>query len=334
MNVCFFGASVSEQNVNHSTNEVTGYVTAFVEEYVSNGFVVNKVTSGSNSIDDAGVIYTHKVISSKPDICILDWCTPAPEDCLDQSIDFIFYELLKNKILPIVLILPRADRRQSDTAIYHKLKNRSEDLGIPFWDFEYLFKKSDLKKILKDDVHTTPVGAKLYAEEIHHRLKCFNLTGFNYIANIANGNSIFSVVSPNVLKNSNKTKNILLKIKRKTLKNYRIKLFLEQRVGPWSSFINVYEFEENKKKYLHEKIIFDVWCWRERQCLKGMSNWIDIKPSTTALKLEVNNKIPHYSNIADKADFDSYDKHLRPKGDFYILLEGSEVEPEFEISYL
>ena len=123
MHICFFGASVSEQTRHHSTQEITGYIT-YLSEVITAGsdILISRVTSGSNTIDDAGIIYVHRVVELQPDICVLDWSTPANNDCDFSSVKFIYSELLSHKIIPLTAIFPRSDRDQSVTPITIKLQ--------------------------------------------------------------------------------------------------------------------------------------------------------------------------------------------------------------------
>ena len=84
--------------------------------------LISRVTSGSNTIDDAGIIYVHRVVELQPDICVLDWSTPANNDCDFSSVKFIYSELLSHKIIPLTAIFPRSDRDQSVTPITIKLQ--------------------------------------------------------------------------------------------------------------------------------------------------------------------------------------------------------------------
>ncbi len=129
----FFGASVIEQNRHHSTQEITGYATYFSEVITSdNDIITSRVTSGSNMIDDAGVIYVHRVVELQPDICVIDWATPTKDDCDLSSIEFVYSQLLSNKIIPLTVIFPRADREQSVTPISLKLRIFCDSYPLPF----------------------------------------------------------------------------------------------------------------------------------------------------------------------------------------------------------
>ncbi len=102
--------------------------------------------------------------------------------------------------------------------------------------------------------------------------------------------------------------------------NGKVKFLLEQRVCPWSAFIDVYIAEKEKSDRLLQTLtIYDVWCWRERQSLKEVTDLISLPVKT--IKLRQSNKLPNYGQNREKCDFDSHPKHIRPKGEIYSCSE-------------
>lgn len=326
MKVCFFGASVSEQNRHHTTKEITGYVTYLSEVLASQyNWDISKVTSGSNTIDDAGVVYVHRVIELKPDVCVLDWATPAGDSCDLKSIEFIYSELLSNKIIPLTVIFPRTDRDQSLTPMSLMLQNFCNIYSLPFVDLSKLIDKSELNSILRDTVHTNIEGAKKYADILMKEIEICKVST-NIFAEFTSKPKYFIVkkVKPNG-KVKNKTEEVNINISTSFESKGKVKFFLEQRVGPWSTFIDVYAVEPDKDdKYLQTIPIYDAWCWRERQCLKEITDWIDLPIKT--IKLCQSDKLPNYGQNVEKCDFENQHKHIRPKGDLFMLSTNEQIE--------
>lgn len=325
MHICFFGASVSEQTRHHSTQEITGYVTYF-SEVITSGYdmITSRVTSGSNTIDDAGIIYVHRVVELQPDICVLDWSTPAKKDCNLSSIEFIYSELLSNKIIPLTVIFPRADRDQSVTPIAVKLRDFCDTYSLPFFDVNQLVNKSELSLILRDTVHTNPEGARIYAQLLIDQIKTANVSP-NIFDKFSSKSKLFFIkkVKPNA-RIKNITQQIIINLG-SVNNNGKVKFFLEQRVGPWSTFIDVYAVQKEKSDRLLQTVtIYDPWCWRERQCLKEVTDWISLPLKT--IKLCQSNKLPNYGQNQDRCDFESHPKHIRPKGDLFMLSTHEHLE--------
>lgn len=324
MNICFFGASVSEQDQNHVTKEVTGYVTSFIELLQKKGYSdisVLRVTAGSSNMDDAGLAYISKVVELQPNICFLDWATPKEENCQVESVNYIYSELIENKILPVALILPRKDRSQKNTPLYKKLENICEEYSLPFFDISDKWGHEKLNFILRDVVHTSSYGAKSYANKVYEYFK--NLEYEKYTLNKFPDSSL-CVFKANNKNKLNKAKKMHIKLsKLKKSGCFSFMLLLEQRVGPWSGFIDyVVQSKdiENNNIVKGETLLFDPWCWRERQCIKRILPWTKVEGGENVdINVSVSNKSVIYGAVKDKCDFDEYHKELRPKGDLYII---------------
>ncbi|MAZ66499.1 MAG: hypothetical protein CMF25_05265 [Kangiellaceae bacterium] len=318
MHICFFGASVSEQDRGHATGNITGYVTYYQEILASEDIKVSRVTSGSNSIDDAGVVYLQEVIDLKPDICFLDWITPAPADCAQASIDYIYSSLLENKILPVTALFPRKDRNQRETPICQKLLSYCKAYSLPVLDLTDIEKDYSVDEVLRDTVHTSEKGAGIFAEKIHDFLS--QLNDLSVPVNKDKPKLFVSKV-PVIGREKNKTKKITITLTPETdpsTASTTCSLFLEQRVGPWSTFVEISLATEQETKEISEEAIFDPWCWRERQCLKGIAFGIEItEPSE--ISITQSDRAPNYGSLTNKCDFSKHDKHIRPKGELFLV---------------
>lgn len=329
MKICFFGASVSEQHIHSVTNEITGFVTAFKESNLK--YNICRVTSGSNSIDDAGIVYVHKVVNEQPDICIIDWATPASINCNQKSISHVYGELIAAGILPVTLILPRSDRNQKDTPIYRLLYDYTKRHGLPFWDFQESLKDLDHSTFLKDSVHTNSFGAKIYANLISEYIDTINFDNMK-VNSFSDFKPVYFLGVSKELSKENHTKKINIDITSSRNNNFYIKFFLEQRVGPWSSFLDVFINQDEVFSKISEVELFDPWCWRERQCLKDISGWLLISGKKNTLQINQSCKVPNYKSVAEKFDFYKQDKHIRPKGCLYYISDQQE-DIDVTVSY-
>ncbi len=89
--VVFFGASVTEQDTHHATGVLSGFVTYF-QTHLAAGWQVSRISAGSSNIADAAVIYVEKVIALAPQICVLDWVTPALQACDPRLVQQVYYQ--------------------------------------------------------------------------------------------------------------------------------------------------------------------------------------------------------------------------------------------------
>jgi len=324
--IVFFGASVSEQNRHHATQEITGYVT-YLSQLLHTQYDIStsRITSGSNSIDDAGVTYIHRVIDQHPDICLLDWATPEGTDCNSNSVEFIYSELLANRIVPVTVIFPRKDRDQSATPLSLKLHDFCKTHALPFIDLSKAIDKADLDHLLRDLVHTNSEGAKKYAHLLVDTLREATVaesTFEKFSSSQQKQYFVTKVVAKEAPKNS--TKRLFLSIKSEEEKG-SVKFFLEQRVGPWSTFIDVYSFQNGKYDTLIQTVpLYDPWCWRERQCLKEITDWIELPEKS--IKVQQSSKLPHYGSSSSKCDFNAHPKHIRPKGELFMVSTAKNVK--------
>lgn len=323
--VCFFGASVSEQSKHHATQETTGYVT-YLSELLNAKYNIatSRITSGSNSIDDAGVTYVHRVINQNPNVCVLDWATPECTDCNQHSIEFIYSELLENKIIPLTVIFPRKDRDQSSTPLSLKLHKFCEAYCLPFIDLSKIIDKSELSILLRDLVHTNSEGAKKYALLLVDPIRKATVpeTTFDRLALLQKHYFVTKVISKE--KPPNSTKRLFLSIESTAIQG-KVKFFLEQRVGPWSTFLDVYSFKNGNYNTLLQTIpLYDSWCWRERQCLKEITSWIELP--TPSIKVQQSDKLPIYGSSYEKCDFGIHPKSIRPKGEMFMISTDEHVK--------
>lgn len=318
MKVCFFGASVCEQTNHHDTGDITGFIT-YMENNMCNSVIdeIVRVTSGSSTINDAGVAYVSKVVSHAPDVCILDWTTPFLSTCDDASIHHIYSELLNNNIVPITIVFPRTDREQSSTDITNKLRQFTESYKLPFYDLSIRFGKELIEQLLRDSVHTNSFGAMVYGDYIFNVIKEVNLSITDYkVREPLNSPYFVSELSTDSL--NNKVTHINLKIKvLDGLPVFKFILLLEQRVGPWSGILDV----EINGIFTQKVNNFDPWCYRERQCIKPISELEEVKKidNEILVTIKVSDNLPNYGSLTSKCDFENYRKEIRPKGLIYCI---------------
>ncbi|MBQ9206493.1 MAG: SGNH/GDSL hydrolase family protein [Treponema sp.] len=164
-NIVAFGASVTEQE--------NGYADQLARKL---GVKIKKFGYGGMHLSDAGVCFIDKVLSNKPELCLIDWFST---DYMEQSkktlqcIDTILYKFSQIHCAVVFLIFPerRTDGRQGEKeSFYDFCRNALKERNATFIDISDELKDSDLSQILRDSIHTNIHGGGYYAELIKEHL--------------------------------------------------------------------------------------------------------------------------------------------------------------------
>lgn len=310
----FFGASVTEQDKHHATGELSGFVSYFQRE-LADGWHVDRISAGSSSIADAGIVYVERVIDLAPEICVLDWATPGLLDCDLRFVQQVYYRLLQNRILPVTVIFPRRDRNQRSIPLVRKMEAICHEFGLPFYDAEPLMKRHGVDCILRDVVHTTSEGARIYAEAMAQLLAGLEVqlpADFDRAPPF----EVRELASPRLVPGS---------FTRMTLTNegpgnesLEMSVIMEQRVGPYSPILDTQVTTSAGTRALAPYAIWDAWCWRERQCIKPITNWY-VGP-LTKMEIKVSAIDPPYASIPAAEAVTLSQRNLKQRGKAYVIL--------------
>lgn len=164
--IAAFGASVTEQE------------DSYADQLSKNlGIKIRKYGYGGMHLPDAGVCFIDKVLSCKPEICLVDWFSTAYMECSEktlQCIDTILYKFSRSNCVVVFLILPtsRSDERKKEREKYYDfLRNALKLRNAYIIDIDSVLKTDDLSNILKDSIHTTKKGGGYYADIIQREIK-------------------------------------------------------------------------------------------------------------------------------------------------------------------
>ena len=161
--IAFFGASVTQQK--------GGYVDCYKKE---SGQKVLKFGFGGMHLKDAGIIYIDKVVSSKPDICFIDWFSTiynGEDDLWKEYINAIIIKLYRINCRPIFLFLPHAFDGLVKDEFYVDASKYLDNINVDYISIDQCLKHTDKSLLLRDVIHTTPYGSKKYAEYIINGIK-------------------------------------------------------------------------------------------------------------------------------------------------------------------
>jgi hypothetical protein len=163
MRVVFFGASVTAQSKNYSSQSITGYVTFLDEVLSGSAYSVARVAYGSCQYSNMGLYGFSNVILAKPSVVFFEWHTTG-EMVISAEMLLRQKRLLSSLgITMILLVLPSKKHNFSDNIDKYTML---PDLDLPCLDLRYLGINSEEVHFLRDDVHTNEVGAELYAKII------------------------------------------------------------------------------------------------------------------------------------------------------------------------
>lgn len=311
--VVFFGASVTEQDVHHATGELTGYVTYF-KKHLAEDWDVQRVSAGSSSIADAAIVYAEQVVALKPEICVIDWVTPALTDCDPRLVRQLYYRLMQNGILPVTVFFPRRDRIQSTIQIAREMAAICAEFDLPLFDAQSLVDKHGIDTILRDTVHTTKDGARIYAE-----------TMADLLAKVQSGRSFPAGLQPPFTVTALKTDAALpghfirMVVYNAGPKDEELEftLIMEQRVGPFSPVLNIKADHAAGTTQLPSFTIWDAWSYRERQCIKPIMGWY--RGPLTRLEITISPTDPPYAQIPKASPVPLAGRHLKQRGDLFLV---------------
>lgn len=167
MRIVFFGASVTQQK--------NGYVDCFKRLY-KNATVIKRGYGGMH-LSDAGICFLDNVVKLKPEICFIDWfstgyCNQDEEALL--YIDTILYKLGKIDCRVIFLTFPYFDARGKKKEFYREVKKYLKSKNVELITVDEMIDEQNYNLVLRDDIHTTPIGSQKYAENIYEYLMANN----------------------------------------------------------------------------------------------------------------------------------------------------------------
>lgn len=284
--IAFFGASVTAQSG------------GFASMFKNFGYKCKIFGYGGMHLCDAGVCYIDYVLKYRPDICFIDWFSTGYNICGKETLEYletIVYKLVKAKCKPVFLFLPHKNK-ETRSAFYKYCKKFLDDKNLPYLDICEHIKADEIDSILRDDVHTTDYGSKLYA----------GIIKFWYEENKN------SLIFP---KDIIKTKYVNIKALN-VYKEFYKKLILqgscrivgiEAIVGPYSGMVHILGEKTNYKVN-----IWDRWCHYTRDHF--------ILPLMLENRLEIfilDDKFDT-SSCMEKVDFSKEKKKLVVKRIFYL----------------
>ena len=282
--ICCFGASVTEQKF--------GYARC-LKEYLPD-YNITIYGYGSHCLQNAGILYIDDIIKTKPQYCILDFFVVGSRDFVDdiECLNTILYKLSTINCKCIIPFFLCINANNSGEFYYDKIKSYLEKYDVYYIDFKnYLTFSNDL---IRDDVHTTELGGKKYAEIISNLL----LKDKNkiIIPNINLESQTYSNIQKyNLDKEVELNENEHMEIELDKPYKY---LFIVMIIGPHTGIITI-----NEKEYTN----WDIYCHYNRTATRKFCL------NSSNIKIVQTSKLFDTSYCRRDIDFTKYKKKLHIK---------------------
>lgn len=294
MLIHFFGASVTAQGYHHSTGQASGYY-PYIKEYYAKmhpEYQIVRTSAGSSHFNDAGFCLLDEVLQTAPNIVVFDWHSTSL-----QSFDPILFDEAVSKVVAsgaqlLLVIFPRKSsvgshmQRECIKQAYQATGNFVHILDL----YEESAVVDAIDDILRDECHTTQIGAKVYSDIVIAKLEDL-LTAQPKASLVRRGHESLIPVSKLTIANDYaQFSRITFTIGRRSCSRGAT-LVLDHKVGPYSPVVEV----RTSKGYLKSHSFWDSYCYYERQsflALPGRHGLND--PDPLSLWLSISDETPKY----------------------------------------
>lgn len=277
-NILFYGASVTAQTGKSS----------FFENLMTENFAFSRLSYPSSQFYNAGFYNIPRIdsLSTKPDCVFFEWSTTGETEFDSNKLKYYINFLISKKIIPVFLLLPKKDTFNFNRPCDAQLYQLNKEYGVPLLDFRDLLDKHNPDDMLRDNVHTTEFGAKLYAERIVSFLEEFSFSDMKEIQ--VERDHAFNIAAYDL--NCSLTENQTLQFVFSSSEFSEIAI--SHTIGPYSP---VLEYLSNGV-LISKQSIFDAWCHYERE------NFTTLVPqsvfrllSSNALTIRISSDMPNFS---------------------------------------
>lgn len=155
--IAFFGASITQQK--------TGYVYCF--QNLNSELKILQHGYGSMYLHDAAICYIDEVIKNHPDVCFIDWFSPAcyrPPEKMKDYLDAIIEKLFSINCHPVFLFFYRKNMDKGWFDMFNYAKEYASDYKINSIDLSCI---NNADECLRDNIHTNEYGSERYAKIIN-----------------------------------------------------------------------------------------------------------------------------------------------------------------------
>lgn len=309
LKIAVLGASVSAQNINHTTKEPTGYVEVLRREHMPRlgASEIPQITYPGSRASDGGLLRVRDVVAYAPDICIFE---PLIEDgsrgvrISPEEILYIYSQLTNAGILPFTVMLPNpANRSVKQWQEYNKYKQACNRFNLPVLEID-ISTTTALEEKFKD-VHTLLPGAQIYARQIADALTALGdpkarLAQVQPIT-IGPDQHIYVQHLPHNPAPGSVTK-IQLELLFEQATEAQFRLVQQQSIGPFSPLLDVMlsgntppQGGDGQQISKSQTSVWDPYCHYARTSYVSLCNLSNGGHKAVDLHLEVSTQDPDYS---------------------------------------
>jgi len=162
MKIVFYGASVTHQSGD------SGYTSHVFDFLNKNNILFEKISYPACHFNDAGYFFSKSIVDSVSDYVVFEWNTTGMSQFDDDKFKAVIYSFIRANITPCFLILPRINTTIINGEVYTRISEKqiiefASENSFPLLDLRGI---NDLSQLLKDEVHTNDLGARVYGDLI------------------------------------------------------------------------------------------------------------------------------------------------------------------------
>ncbi len=215
-----------------------------------------------------------------------EWNTTGLSRYNGYKLQFILSKCFANDVVPIFLILP-SELNLNDRVAELQIKNLKNEIGLPVIDLRNYFDHKIFNTLVRDHVHTTALGAELYANVIYDNFLKIAIEGVNikYDFKMSSGAKNLKPRSDTVnrIYSSGDEINILIQ----DVQSYAELIFRHQ-IGPHSPNIEIRS--NNLQKSMN---FWDAHCFYEREAYHHILFPDDCCSISSLLPIKLNISMAH-----------------------------------------
>ncbi|PRO69894.1 SGNH/GDSL hydrolase family protein [Alteromonas gracilis] len=265
LKILCYGASVTAQKGD------SGYVQRLTELLPKDDYEVIKIGRGASHFEYAGYGFSREIADYAPNILIVDWLSPSMKEFSVRKLTTFNKCFTEQGVRVIWVNFPRKDDLNNQRKCFSQVRQSCKDFNLEFIDLnKYLVKEPD--KYLRDVVHTTEVGARLYAEVLFDLITSKQNPRTDNSIDVTNLPVI--VETPATVDQSTPFK-LAMKVQKR-----KVDILLECFIGPNTPFL---KFRAESGGYeTIEKVVnpLDPWCYYTRKMVLPTVSLESTKPIT------------------------------------------------------
>ncbi|GFD91229.1 hypothetical protein KUL152_34550 [Tenacibaculum sp. KUL152] len=234
-------------------------------------YEVKKIGRGASHFEYAGYGFSREIADYAPNILIVDWLSPSMKEFSARKLTAFNQCFSEQGVRVIWVNFPRKDDLNNERKCFSQVRQSCIDFNLEFIDFnKYVVEEPD--KYLRDVVHTSEVGARLYAEVLFDVITARQ----NPLSeNMIDGASLPMIVETLAKVDESTSFKLALEARKR-----KVDILLECYIGPNTPFLK-FRAESGSNEII-EKVVnpLDSWCYYTRKMVLPTVSLESAKPIT------------------------------------------------------